>query len=78
MLGSIRSGLKMKLLIMLTAIFAGDADYCFYILHKGASLEVAIRFKPFDLYNFTWPYSKKNISDFPPCGSHFVLIHFTH
>ena len=43
MLGSIRSGLKMKLLIMLTAIFAGDAGYCFYILHKGASLKDAIR-----------------------------------
>ena len=43
MLGSIRSGLKMKLLIMLTAIFAGDAGYCFYILHKGASLKDALR-----------------------------------
>ena len=23
-------------------------------------------------------YSKKNISDFPACGSHFLLIHFTY
>ena len=23
-------------------------------------------------------YGKKNISDFPPCGSHFILIHFTY
>ena len=23
-------------------------------------------------------YGKKNISDFPPCGSHFLLIHFTY
>ena len=43
MLGSIRSGLEMKLLIMLTARFAGDAGYCFCIFHKGASLKDAIR-----------------------------------
>ena len=23
-------------------------------------------------------YGKKIISDFPPCGSHFLLIHFTY
>ncbi len=42
MLGSIRSGLQMKLLIMLTARVAVDAGYCLCIFHKGAPLKDAI------------------------------------